>query len=502
MKMQLSSRIRTAVVMLVGLGFLGTTTASVVTTTPAAATTTSSNSSIDETSTTVDKDSTSDHHYYVRGSRLSSLSSSINDKEVSLEAPASYHHHRRFLNDHLVTGTEQPPPQPHTWIDPTSSRVSNNDGEDSVVVVRRSPHAGLNALANHGYINYNGTDIEMTELSHQYADVYGVSTDFVWVTIVVPALHCGAATTTGTSTGSHRNPKEDENDSDKEDRDTTTVSVRLNLDALYKPECHDFHSIFVTNSINHSHHNVNSNINSTLNTVNTTLVTELLRLEDGDRTSSGTSASNGIRLTLDDLAVFQYNRIFEEYYEYYSSYDDNQSNNTNHEEPTSSIDNDNESKDNNYNANDNRNATGKVAIVPGSKYMAIELLSLALIARNDDDDDDADAEEGMMTMTMQTPMEDDANGTTSSTASAKQNVLSTITINTDRLTEFLLYERLPESFLLQKKKNNNSATRPHAEGDNEEPLPSPDPPRAPPSNFLLAQDAMYPVFLECTYSTI
>ena len=107
----------------------------------------------------------------------------------------------------------------------------------------------------------------------------------------------------------------------------------------------------------------------------------------------------------------------------------------------------------------------------------------------------------LMLMMQQTPMEDDANGTTSSTASAKQNVLSTITINTDRLTEFLLYERLPESFLLQKKNkhNNDSATRPHAEGDNDEP-PSPDPPRMPSSNFLLTQDAMYPVFVECTYS--
>ena len=45
-------------------------------------------------------------------------------------------------------------------------------------MVRRSPHAWLNALANHGYINYNGTDIDVEELSRHYADVYGVSTDF------------------------------------------------------------------------------------------------------------------------------------------------------------------------------------------------------------------------------------------------------------------------------------------------------------------------------------
>ena len=68
----------------------------------------------------------------------------------------------------------------HAWIDPTS-RVSNDDdgegGGDSVVV-RRSPHAWLNVLANHGYINYNGTDIDVEELSRHYADVYGVSTDF------------------------------------------------------------------------------------------------------------------------------------------------------------------------------------------------------------------------------------------------------------------------------------------------------------------------------------
>ena len=207
-------------------------------------------------------------------------------------------------------------------------------------------------------INRNGKNIDLFDFAEKMENIYGLSKEYIYLTKLLTIIDCGQT-------------YEDENG-----------IIRFNLYDLFESGCEDLRSILVTT--------MDVNATSTT-TVNQTLLDELLMM---DNTSNSTGNDDNI-ITLEDLAIFGYGRIFDIY-------------------------------NNNIIVNGNENYT-----IQGSEFIAVELLSLGLIGTNP----------------------------------------SLTTIETDRLNDFLLYERLPENYTLLRPKL--------------------------PYNFLLANDPTYPLFFDC-----
>ena len=210
----------------------------------------------------------------------------------------------------------------------------------------RSPCAFLNTLTNHGLLNRNGTFIDLFEIATKMEEFFSFSPEFIYLTRILPAIDCGATYV---------------------DDETTSSVIRLDLQGLFQPGCEDFRSILVP-----------SPLDDDTTVVNQTLVEDLLMMDgimynmgtetemdtDKGTKSKGTKGmgnsmgnamgneadglTNTIEdvavLTLEDIAAFQYNRIFNVYYD--TTYND---------DPT----------------------PFKIA---GTDFMAIETLSLGLIS--------------------------------------------------------------------------------------------------------------------------
>ena len=221
----------------------------------------------------------------------------------------------------------------------------------------RSPDRLINALANHGIIDRTGRNIDLFDFAEKMENIYGLSKEYIYLTKLLTIIDCGQT-------------YEDENG-----------IIRFNLYDLFESGCEDLRSILVT-----------MDVNATSTTaVNQTLLDELLMM---NTTSNSTGNDDNI-ITLEDLAIFGYGRIFDIY-------------------------------NNKIIDNGNENYT-----ILGSEFIAVELLSLGLIGTNP----------------------------------------NLTTIETDRLNDFLLYERLPENYTLLRPKL--------------------------PYNFLLANDPTYPLFFDC-----
>ena len=149
----------------------------------------------------------------------------------------------------------------------------------------RSPCVFLNSLANHGLINRNGTFVDLFDIVTKMEEVFSFSPEFIYLTKILPAIECGQTY-----------------------KDVTGI-LRLDFQGLFAPECKDFRSILVRSP-------------EDLAVVNQTLLDNLLA-NDTDKDSGATTGlnmnsedilqNNTSVITLEVIALFQYNRILEVY---------------------------------------------------------------------------------------------------------------------------------------------------------------------------------------------